>query len=216
MLNGHDNSKRRQTTKGQIAMVAAMGFATAAAVNPEDGKRGRIAPWRCSSASAGSVVRLCRPVPRGRRLCRAPHPRRRSRAGQMGGPGFRDLLHLAPKAGHDAAAWVVERGRATGAEHIAVVDNRTGEIVHAGTNGLTCNFWLDFVSAPAERDAYHPGSTAIPPKDIRTLADPGIRAVHAHDGNFTRVSPGAHADGTHRCQCPQKHKGIERGLCRGG
>ena len=154
MLNGHDNSKRRQTTKGQIAMVAAMGFATAAAVNPEDGKRGRIAPWRCSSASAGSVVRLCRPVPRGRRLCRAPHPRRRSRAGQMGGPGFRDLLHLAPKAGHDAAAWVVERGRATGAEHIAVVDNRTGEIVHAGTKGLTGNFWLDFVSAPAERDAY--------------------------------------------------------------
>ena len=200
MLNGHDNSKRRQTTKGQIAMVAAMGFATAAAVNPEDGKRGRIAPWRCSSASAGSVVRLCRPVPRGRRLCRAPHPRRRSRAGQMGGPGFRDLLHLAPKAGHDAAAWVVERGRATGAEHIAVVDNRTGEIVHAGTKGLTGNFWLDFVSAPAERDAYtihHTQAARRYPQGYSDIGQPryqgGARARRQLYAGFPRGSRRRHA-----------------------
>ena len=118
-----------------------------------------------------------------------------------------------PKAGHDAAAWVVDRGRATSAERVAVMDNRTGEIVHAGTKGLAGNFWLDFVSAPAERDAYAIRHTQAarryPPRIFGYWPTQVLGRCTRTTATLRGFPPGS-ADGTHRCQCPQKHKGIER------
>jgi N12 class adenine-specific DNA methylase len=115
------------------------------------------------------------------------------------GPGFRDLLSEAPLAGHDAAAaWVTQKGIETGHEYIAVVDNRTGEIVHAGTNGLKRQLGFDTDNGADEPGAYtihhnHPYSTAISLDDILLArASPGISHVvaHGHDGSMTRVSGG--------------------------
>lgn len=63
-LNGHEaeayiwgaNAKRRQMSKGQIAMVAAMGFNFAAKLNPDDKRgRGRQDDGKAAAATAAGV-----------------------------------------------------------------------------------------------------------------------------------------------------------------
>lgn len=110
-------------------------------------------------------------------------------------PNFRDLTHEAPDATHASAAdWAFTQGHATGHEHLALVDNATGEIVHAGTNGLPnkVNFRSETdLGAP---DAFtfhhnHPNNTAASGPDIAMLTNPGISHIvaHGHDGSTTVV-----------------------------
>ena len=117
-------------------------------------------------------------------------------------PNFSDLLASVEQArhvaGHETAGnWVRERGKATGHEHIAVVDNHTGEIVHAGTSGRS-----DFVSFDTnrilhDRDAFtvhhdHPNGTSLSGADLSMLAAPGISHVvaHGYDGGAFAASLG--------------------------
>lgn len=124
-----------------------------------------------------------------------PEPRI-SRWHQNSGENFHDMLTEAPTAGHaDAMNWVFNKGRDTGHEHIAVVDNRTGEIVHAGTNkkerevgfGLTHG-----ADAPGSLTVHHnhPNGSALSGPDIGMLANPGTSHVvaHGHDGTTTVAS----------------------------
>ena len=115
-----------------------------------------------------------------------------------GGQGFRDLTNEAPESGHEAAGnWVTERGRATGHEHIAVVDDRTGEIVHAGTGDGESTVDFHHESTVGDEGSYtlhhnHPNDTAISGQDISALANPAINRIvaHTHDGNVSSVSLG--------------------------
>ena len=112
------------------------------------------------------------------------------------GDGFVDLLPSTPEAGHAAAAaWVLENGRATGNEYLAVVENRTGKIIHAGTNNLTGYLGFDPQNTAGERDAHalhhnHPLGLGQSDVDIMMLASPGISHVvaHGHDGTASSAS----------------------------
>lgn len=98
---------------------------------------------------------------------------------------------------------MTQMGIKTGHEYIAVVDNRTGEIVRAGTNGLQRRLGFDDTNGADEPGAYtirhnHPGSTAVSVEDILlTRTAPGISNVvaHGHDGSMTRVSAGTKMPG---------------------
>ena len=103
---------------------------------------------------------------------------------------FRDLLHTIPDrfGGHQAAEnWVRERGSATGHEHIAVVDNATGEIVHAGTQSRPGIIGMDPTAFVGDRDAYtvhhnHPLNLSLSGSDIGYLAFEGVQRIYAHGG----------------------------------
>lgn len=111
---------------------------------------------------------------------------------------FQDRLAEIQQAGHETAAdWTLERGRNTGHEHIAVVDNRTGEIVHAGTNGLAgeVRFRGDNGAYDHKPDSLtihhnHPNGTALSSPDLAMLANPAVSHVvsHGHDGTTTIAS----------------------------
>lgn len=116
------------------------------------------------------------------------------------GPGGVDMLHTVENrmGGHDAARdWVLKMGRETGNEHVAMVDNRTGEIVHAHTNGKPRSVDIDVGLLPNEPDAYtihhnHPSNAALSPADNGMLAHPAISHVVAHgvDGDTYHSSIG--------------------------
>lgn len=121
---------------------------------------------------------------------------RTSRWPQTAGDNFRDLLNEIRAAGHQTAAdFVLQRGLDTGHEHIAVVDNHTGEIVHAGTNNEVNKAGFRGDNGSTEVDRYtlhhnHPNSTALSGGDLMMLANPGISHVvaHGHDGTTTTAS----------------------------
>lgn len=121
---------------------------------------------------------------------------RTSRWPQTAGDNFRDLLNEIRTAGHQTAAdFVLQRGVTTGHEHIAVVDNHTGEIVHAGTNNEVNKAGFRGDNGSTEVDRYtlhhnHPNSTALSGGDLMMLANPGISHVvaHGHDGTTTTAS----------------------------
>ena len=106
-------------------------------------------------------------------------------------PEFVDELHLIPdlNSGQAGAAnWVFEQGRKTGFEHLAVVENATGRIVHAGT--ARSKDFVPFKSADVLDvwDAYtfhhnHPNGSALSGGDISMLGTPGIAHVVAHGAN---------------------------------
>jgi hypothetical protein len=105
---------------------------------------------------------------------------------------FTDELHEAPLTGHEAAAdWVFNRGRDTGHEHVAVVDNRTGEIIHAGTSGLADEVkWKGDNGTDLPPDSLtihhnHPNGSALSGPDIGMLTNPAISHVVAHGANGT-------------------------------
>lgn len=106
---------------------------------------------------------------------------------------FTDLLSEAPTHGQSAAAdWVFRKGRETGHEHIAVVDNKTGEIVHAGTAHLPDEVYFERNGNFGDTGQYtvhhnHPNDTALSHADNGMLANPDISHVVAHtsDGHTT-------------------------------
>lgn len=128
----------------------------------------------------------------------SPATTRTARWPKGGGAGFRDLTNEAPESGHEAAGdWVTKQGRATGHEHIAVVDNKTGEVVHAGTNGDRNIVDFTQENTIGDEGSYtlhhnHPNSSVVSNQDIAMLANPGISHVvaHGHDGNISGVSLG--------------------------
>lgn len=122
------------------------------------------------------------------------------------GPEFVDELHLIPdlNGGHAVAGnWVFERGRETGHEHLAVVENATGRIIHAGTVRQKSFVTFKTENMLDARDAYtvhhnHPNSSSLSGGDITMLAAPGLSHVvaHAENGdtfhaalNFTGADP---------------------------
>ena len=115
-----------------------------------------------------------------------------------GGENFVDHLASAPTRGHASAAdWVMLRGGNTGHEYIAVVDNQTGEIVHAGTNGKPRSVGFEGTNTLNDNDAYtihhnHPRGTALSDTDLTMLANPGISHVvaHGHGGEVSIASLG--------------------------
>lgn len=123
-----------------------------------------------------------------------------SKFAHFGGDTFTDLLHTVPdRMGGNAAAaaWVAERGRATGHEHMAIVDNRTGEIVHAGTNGDPKTLRFDPRGDSSDPDTYsvhhnHPNDSSLSGADVGMLMWPAMRevAAHTHDGNSFVASLG--------------------------
>jgi hypothetical protein len=84
-------------------------------------------------------------------------------------PGFTDELHLIGdlNGGHAAAAdYVFQRGRETGFEHMAVVENGTGRIVHAGTMGDPDSIRFHPFNVHGSIDGYtvhhnHPNDSAL-------------------------------------------------------
>lgn len=116
--------------------------------------------------------------------------------------GIQDLLHTVPDrmGGHaEAARWVGEMGAKTGHEHIAVVDNKTGEIVHASTDGLeeSVSYGVgDLHMGAADADAYtvhhnHPTGGSLSGGDIAQLAANGVShivAVGSDGHSFTASS----------------------------
>ena len=121
---------------------------------------------------------------------------RTSRWPNGGGENFRDMTGEAPSSGHEPAGdWTRQRGMVQNHEHIAVVDNKTGEVVHAGTNGQTSSVGFDHANALNDKDAYtlhhnHPNSTTLSSPDVEILANPGISQVvaHGHDGTTSSAS----------------------------
>lgn len=110
---------------------------------------------------------------------------------------FRDLLNEAPAAGHHLAAdWVFNRGRETGHEHVAVVDNRTGEIIHAGTSGLEKEVKWKGDNGAADLPANsltihhnHPNDSALSGADVGMLPNPAVSHVVSHgDGGSTTIA----------------------------
>ena len=111
---------------------------------------------------------------------------------------FTDLLHEAPESGHEAAAdWVLQKGQETGHEHVAIVNNATGEIVHAGTNGnahmvsIPANALLDADNAYTIHHNHEHG-TAQSPEDLEVVVNPGVSdvVVHGHNGEVAIASIG--------------------------
>jgi polyhydroxyalkanoate synthesis regulator phasin len=118
--------------------------------------------------------------------------------------GFVDHLASFPeiRPGQDphavAADWVFQKGRETGHEYIAVVDNRTGEVVHAGTANLTSQIPFTAENVAGHTDAFtihhnHPGGRALSPEDVSMLGNRGIGHVvaHGHGGDTYTASLGA-------------------------
>ena len=109
---------------------------------------------------------------------------------------FTDMLQEAPTHGQDAAAnWVFKKGRETGHEYLAVVDNHTGEIVHAGTSHQPDQVWFSRTGDYGEDGQYtvhhnHPNDTAVSHADSGMLSNPDISHVVAHtsDGHTTITS----------------------------
>jgi hypothetical protein len=118
-----------------------------------------------------------------------------------GGMNFTDLLFEAPEQGHgEAGDWTRQKGIETHHEHIAVVDNATGRIVHAGTNNQRRE--VDFPHANIARTNNsvtlhhnHPNNTGQSRPDIVYMANPGVShmVVHGHDGSTSIASLGANA-----------------------
>lgn len=114
-----------------------------------------------------------------------------SRWAQDNGPEFVDELHLIHdlNGGHAVAgSWVFERGRETGHEHLAVVENATGRIIHAGTVRQKAFVTFKTGNMLDARDAYtvhhnHPNSSSLSGGDITMLAAPGLSHVVAHAEN---------------------------------
>lgn len=114
------------------------------------------------------------------------------------GDNFQDRLAQVRAAGHQSAAeWTLERGQETGHEHLAVVDNHTGEVVHAGTNGEKDRAGFRGDNGATETDRYtihhnHPNNTALSAADISMLANPGVSHIvaHGHGGTTTYASIG--------------------------
>lgn len=106
-----------------------------------------------------------------------------------------DVPAHTPETAHaTAASWVRREGKATGNEHIAVVDNATGRIIHAGTDAKT-----DFLSFDPGRlrdgesviiHHNHPASGGLSVQDVVMIANPGVTHVTAigHDGTTHVVS----------------------------
>jgi Transglycosylase SLT domain len=111
--------------------------------------------------------------------------------------GFQDRLAEYPTQPHpvsphmQAAEWVFDMGRKTGHEHLAVVDNHTGEVIHAGTSesprqvpfdGRTL---LDLPPDSLTAHHNHPTSGSLSRADVSMLAVPALSHVvaHGHDGS---------------------------------
>ena len=111
---------------------------------------------------------------------------------------FTDELHMIPNldASHAGAIdFVFQRGRETGLEHMAVVENSTGRIVHAGTIGKEHQVSIDENSMMGAPDGFtihhnHPNYTAGSAGDVGLLAAPGLKdiTVVTPDGNTFTLS----------------------------
>lgn len=110
-----------------------------------------------------------------------------------------DQLHEAPALGHEAAAqWVAQQGQRTGYEHLAVVDNATGQIIHAGT-GSRHNFIPFDPRAIANEPPNsltvhhnHPSGRSLSVQDLQIMAADPISHVVAvgHNGAVYIASAG--------------------------
>jgi hypothetical protein len=110
-----------------------------------------------------------------------------------------DLLQHAPTFGHEVAAdWVFHQGRATGHEHIAVIDNATGRVIHAGTDNRS-----DFITFDPRQIAdlppnaltihhNHPSGSSLSVQDLQVMTADQIGHVVAvgHDGQTYVASSG--------------------------
>jgi N12 class adenine-specific DNA methylase len=118
-----------------------------------------------------------------------------------GGANFTDLLHEAPEQGHgEAGDWTRQKGIDTNHEHIAVVDNATGRIVHAGTNNQRREVDFPHANVAGTTDTVtlhhnHPNSTGQSREDTVFMANPGVShmVVHGHDGSTSITTLGPNA-----------------------
>ena len=123
-----------------------------------------------------------------------------SRFAQYAGRTFRDLLPTVPDrmGGHAGAErWVLDQGKKTGNEHMAIVDNKTGEIVHAGTNDHPSFMEFDPSGHQGEEDAYtihhnHPMNGALSGPDTGMLSWPHMSdlVAHGHGGDMFSATIG--------------------------
>ena len=108
--------------------------------------------------------------------------------------GMNDVLDQFPRhdpqAAHETAAdWVLRKGAETGHEFLAAVDNATGRVVQASTNGLKDEVTFD----PANLRALppdsvtlhhnHPENSSLSSADLKILAFPAVSHIVAHDGD---------------------------------
>jgi hypothetical protein len=136
-------------------------------------------------------------------------------------PNFTDELHLVqnPDGGHEAAMeFVLSRGAQTGFEHLAVVENATGRIIHAGTANERLTVSFKRAHTYGAVDAYtihhnHPNETSISAGDLQMLTSPGITNVVAHipaGHTFTVSLP----DPSQRTENPYMANGFGNALAR--
>ncbi len=108
-------------------------------------------------------------------------------------------LFAAPPNPHDtAAAYVLDRGRQTGHEYMAVVDGNTGDIISRHTDGKPNQVGLSNEVAKRADDPdanlvihhNHPRDTALSSTDIAVMAWQGIKYVvaHQHTGDMTAAT----------------------------
>jgi len=139
----------------------------------------------------------------------AATPRRSAFANH--GQNFTDMTGEAPTHGYEEAAdWVMRMGRETGHEHIAVVDNQTGEIVHAGTSHQAASVAFPHANVLGEDGRYtihhnHPSGTALSPQDMTMLVNKGVSNVvsHGHNGVTTWAAPGPVMRGVRTDKLPE-------------
>ena len=122
------------------------------------------------------------------------------RAGMGGGTRFVDLgefpIRDAGDIGGEGQRYVVERGRATGVEHMVAVDAAGEVILHGhGTRTFvgTNPTFMALIADPAQSLVIHhnhPANSGLSIADVAMLAYPGLRAVwaHGHLGSVSRVT----------------------------
>jgi hypothetical protein len=108
-----------------------------------------------------------------------------------------DVPPHTPENVHQVAAdWVFQKGRETGHEHFAVVDNATGRITSAGTSGKSSRISLDLKDLDATPDRSvtfyhnHPQSSSFSVDDLMMAAHRAISHMVAigHDGTVYTAS----------------------------
>jgi hypothetical protein len=108
-----------------------------------------------------------------------------------------DVPPHTPENVHQVAAdWVFQKGRETGHEHFAVVDNATGRITSAGTSGRANRIILDLKDLDATPDGSvtfyhnHPQSSSFSVDDLAMGAHRAISHMVAigHDGTVYTAS----------------------------
>lgn len=135
--------------------------------------------------------------PTGQLPLATPEPRRST--WNIGTDELARVPEHAPDMAHQTAAnFVFDRGRETGHEHLAVVDNATGRVVQAGTRGKSNRIELDTDALRGlPQDAVtlhhnHPSEFEASDADMEATMFPGVSHVvgHTHDGDTFSIRAG--------------------------